>query len=86
MNETQRPDFYILSEKDWGDFVRKKEKSYNEKHPDRKTVIENNILILSDEINKQGNPYKGCGVKPKEIEIFKENWDIILNECKKSLK
>lgn len=82
LNETQRPEFYVLNEKDWSELVEKKEKDYNKKYPDRKTVIENNVLIFLDEVNKQGKPYMGCGVKPVDIKSFKENWDIILNELK----
>ncbi len=82
LSETQRPDFYILNEKDWRDLVIKKEAEYKVKYPERKTVIEENVLILLDEVNKQGVPYKGCGVRPKDIESFKESWDKILNELK----
>jgi len=80
--ETQRPDFYILSEKDWRELVVKKEKDHHKKNPDSKTAIENNVLIFLDQLNKQGKPYMGCGVKPIDIELFKENWNIILNELK----
>lgn len=82
INETQRPDFYILNEKDWSDLVIRKETEYNKKHPERRTLIENNVLISLDEVNKQGIPYKGCGVKPMDIEGFKENWENIIKELK----
>ena len=80
LNETQRPDFYVLNETDWKELVIRKEKDYKKKYANRETKIENNVLVLLSEINKQGKPYVGCGVKPKDIEQFKERWDKILNE------
>lgn len=82
ISENQRPEFYILSEKDWSELIVKKEKEYNKKYPDRRTEIKNNVLILLDEVNKQGKPYMGYGIKPVDIDMFKENWDTILNELK----
>lgn len=80
LGEIQRPDFYILDEGDWKALIINKEKEYNEKHPDRKTKIENNVLFLLSELNKQGKPYTGYGIKPKDIEQFKEKWDKILDK------
>ena len=82
IKEDQRPVFYILSTDDWKKIVIFKEQEYNLKYPDRKTKIEKNVLVLLSEINKQGIPYSGCGIKPKDIEQFKERWDKILDEFK----
>ena len=79
---TQRPVFYVLSVDDWEKIVINKEREYLKKHPDRKTKIEQNVLILLSEVNKQGIPYKGCGIKPKDIELFMERWDSICNLIK----
>lgn len=84
VNEAGRPDFYILSEKNWRELIEKKQKEYKKKHPNKKTVIENNVLIFLDQINKQGKPYRGYGIKPTDIGQFKENWNIILKELKSS--
>ena len=82
LKETQRPDFYILNLDDWKEFVVNKEIEYMDKYPDRETKIENNILVLLSEINKQGKPYMGISVRPKDIEQFKERWDKIQNELR----
>lgn len=82
-NEIQRPDFYILSEKDWRELVIKKEKYYNEKYPNLRTDIIKGVLRTLNQLNKQGKPYLGCGIKTIDIESFKESWDKILNELQR---
>jgi len=78
LGEKQRPDFYILSVADWKAFVAGKERDYNLKHPERKTEInDQNVLVLLDEV-KNGKSYQGSGVKPKDIEQHKERWDKIM--------
>ncbi len=72
LRETERSDLYILSEKDWSNLVIKKQEEYRLKHPEARTIIENNVLIYIDQINKQGIQYKGCGINPRDIESFKE--------------
>jgi hypothetical protein len=84
IQETQRPDFYILNTDDWKKLVINKEREYKVKFPDRKTKIENNVLVLLSEKNNQGKPYLGCGIKPKDIEQFKERWDKISDELIKT--
>ena len=79
IKEDQRPDFYILSKDDWSRLVRKKEKEYNTRHPERVTKIEDNVLVFIDEVTKQGKPYMGCGVKCNDIESHLENWSKIIN-------
>lgn len=82
----QRPDFYILSERDWSDLVIKKEKDLNTRYPGNpvwETEIINNVLILKNQKDKFGHSYSGCGIKVKDIEQFKERWDKILDEFKK---
>lgn len=78
LQEDARPDFYILNEQDWAEIVLRKEKEYKLKHPDRQTAVQDNVLVLLSEV-KNGKPYMGCGVNPKDLEIFNERWDKILN-------
>jgi len=80
LESNQRPDFYILSKNDWSEFVQTREKEYKSKHPNRRTIIENNVLILLDEVNKKnGKPHKGCSVRPKNISEYKEKWHKIID-------
>jgi hypothetical protein len=78
LKDYERPIFYILTQKDWSELVKIKEAEYNAKYPARRTFVENNVLILLDEVNKHGKPYRGCGIKPKDVERFKEDWNKIL--------
>ena len=81
--ETERPDFYILSEKDWSELIRIKEKDYNARFPNQETEIVKNVLHFKSLINKYGKAYSGYGIKPKDIELYKERWDKILDELEK---
>lgn len=78
----ERPTFYILDNEDWTLLVRKMERFYRKKHPNRRTKIEKNVLILLDEVNKNGQPYRGCGVKVMDIGNFKEAWNKITDRMK----
>lgn len=66
------PDFYILSEKDWLDFVN----AEIEKHPDKDIRIENNCPVWYGQV-KNGRPYKGMGIKPKQVKENRDKWDLI---------
>jgi len=78
IGEVQRPDFYILSERDWYKLIKGKEAEYKKKHPGKRTEIINNVLILIDERNKNGKSYEGWGIKTSDVEMFKEDWSKIL--------
>jgi hypothetical protein len=85
IDERQRPDFYILSEKDWRELVVEKEEYYKKRFPNLKTEIKRNVLITLNQLNKQGKPYLGCGIIAKDIVFYRERWDKILGELGKSI-
>lgn len=71
----QRPNFYILDNADWTSIIVKKDQEYKTKHPERRTVIKNNILYLLDELKKDGKPYAGCTINIDDIDFGKEKWE-----------
>jgi hypothetical protein len=70
----QRPRFFVLSVKDWTDIIQKARNSYLIKHPDRKIEIEDNCLVLLDEKNANGKPYRGHSVILSEVESHEDAW------------
>jgi len=73
--DTERPDFYILTAQEWRAFVKAAKKDYKAKHPDRRVEItKENVIVLPDEVNKYGQPYRGCGVRPENIQGHREAW------------
>ncbi len=77
IKENQRPDFYIMDLEDWSSLLKEKEQYYKKKHPEQKIEIINNVLFFLDQRDKDGKPYSGYGVNPKDIRPFKEKWDKI---------
>ena len=72
---TERPDFYVLTVEDWIAHVESTIARYTEKHPHRRAEMnKTNCLVLPDEVNKYGKPYKGCGVKPRPVHEHHEAW------------
>ena len=73
--DNERPEFYVLSVADWQQTVDLGAKFYCKKHPNRRAKVdEENCLILPDEVNKNGQPYKGLGVRPEHISIHLGAW------------
>ncbi len=75
--ETQRPDFYVLTYKDWLKLLKNKKKNCLKKSPNRKIEINNGCLYFLDQVNKSGKPYAGCGVRPTDLEKHHEKWEKI---------
>ena len=73
--EDERPDFYILTVEDWIDFVEKGIASLPEQHIE---MNEQNVPIWITQVNIRGQPYKGMGVRPEQIQAHKERWDKVL--------
>jgi hypothetical protein len=84
-DETERPDFYVLTSEDWLKMVKKGIQKYNEKYPERRVEIDSeNVPIFLDEVNKYGKPYRGIGIKPEMIQEHKETWFKISKKVKNS--
>ena len=74
-SETERPDFYILTAEEWHDVVIKVMSQYKEKHPDRRAEIVDGVLVLLDEVNRDGKPYRGCGIGIEHVRQHQEKWE-----------
>jgi hypothetical protein len=80
--ETQRPDFYVLTYNDWVQLIGNKMEYYLKKHPDRRIEIRDGCLYYLDAINKSGKPYAGCDVSPNDLAAHYEKWKKITESIK----
>ena len=70
-----KPEFFVLSAAEWRSVVMKVKRDYQKNHPSRRAVVgKDNVLVLPDEVNKQGKPYQGAGVKPEMIKAHAGAW------------
>jgi hypothetical protein len=82
--ETERPDFYVLISKEWRALAMLEMERYKAKHPDRRAEITNdNIVVLPDEVNRYGKPYKGVGVRPENVREHRDAWHKIASVVEK---
>ncbi len=74
--DTERPDFYVLTAREWHAVATAARDRYLAKHPERRAeVTEGGVLVLLDEVNAAGIPYRGVGVRPEHIPGHREAWD-----------
>ena len=79
LGPAERPAFYILSTRDWRKVADQKKHYYLSKNPNKKITIDSqNVMVHWSELTKAGQPYRGCGVVPADIEGYKEKWENIL--------
>ena len=72
---TDRPDFFVLTEKDWLRVLNKKIQAIHSRRPNKRIIVDDeNVPIFIDEINKRGKPYKGMGVLVEDIQEYREAW------------
>jgi hypothetical protein len=70
--EMERPDFYILTVEDWIELARRVIAA----HPDANIGLdEYNVPVRPKKTNTRGQPYKGTGVIPEQVEQHRERWD-----------
>ena len=81
-SELERPDFYILTVEDWVDFVEEEIEKARGKGK-RVEIDERNVPVWLDEVNAQGRPYRGIGVRPEKIQHHREKWDKIIQAVAK---
>jgi hypothetical protein len=78
----QRPDFYILTPNDWGNFV----KSWlSDDISEGKCYLDKDNCPIFPSKMKQKKPYEGVNVPPTQITQHKERWDKIEALCLKEL-
>jgi hypothetical protein len=78
-DESERPDFYVLTVQDWIDFVRGEIARITAKRPEKRIELDkHNVPIFTTEVNASGKPYRGMGVRPDQIQQHKEQWSKIV--------
>jgi len=70
--DADRPDFYVLAVDDWRQYLNvalQAEIAFG------KVLIDNeNVPVWPGQVNKYGQPYKGCDIKPSQVLQYKEHW------------
>lgn len=78
-SEFERPDFYVLTVQDWIDFVKDEIASITARRPEKRIEVdEYNVPVSVTEVNASGQPYRGMGVRPSQIQQHKEQWGKII--------
>lgn len=72
--DTERPDFYVLSYDDWKKIIKKEMAKYKEKNPNRKVEIEEGALVYGV---KGGEKWRGHAVKVEDVKQYQDKWDKI---------
>jgi hypothetical protein len=65
--ESDRPDFYVLTVEDWLDFVK----------GEGVEIDNQNVPTFVGNIGPSGKAYKGMGVRPEQVQDYKEKWEKI---------
>jgi hypothetical protein len=79
--DTERPDFYILTIDDWLAFCEGVKKKYQDRG--RIELDSSNCPVWPDQTNKEGKPYRGCGIKVSDVMQHKEKWEKIKSLLKR---
>lgn len=75
---SQRPDFFILSVKDWRKVLEKRVDEIQQKNPKRKIKItDENVSVFPEQIGPNGKPYAGMGIRSSDLIKYRECWDKI---------
>lgn len=76
--QNQRPDFFVLSVKDWRKVLERRVAEIRAKNPKKRVEITaENVSVFVDEIGPSGKPYIGMGIRPSDLTNFRERWDKI---------
>ena len=73
-NEHKRPDFFVLTVKDWKALVTEVAKQ----HPNDACVNDRNFLVWRQRLLKSGKPHEGMAVQVAMIEKYRETWNKII--------
>lgn len=77
-NNTERPDFYVLSSEDWCAVAKDHIENYLAKHPGRTAHVDADCCpIFPEELNRAGKPYSGCSVRVTEVNGYRDAWSKI---------
>ena len=75
----QRPDFFVLSGKDWRRVVLKRVADERVRNPRKRiTITPQNTSIFEDHIGRSGRAYEGIGIRPSDVAKYQGRWDKIV--------
>jgi len=75
---SQRPDFFVLSVKDWRKVLEKRVAEIQTRDPKKRIEITaENASVFVDQIGPNGKPYTGMGIRPSDLTAHRERWDKI---------
>ena len=75
---SERPDFFVLTDKDWRTVLERRVNDYKAKNPEQRiTITKENVSIFEDQIDHNNRPYKGIDIRAKDLTKYKESWDKI---------
>ena len=79
---TDRPDFYILTPEDWKQLV---ETELKEQILSKKVRLDEfNVPVWVEQLDKKGNPYKGCSINPGQVAQHQDQWFKIFDQFQSS--
>lgn len=74
---TDRPDFYVLNPDEWEQLVRSELSAQISSGEVR--LDQQNVPIWVNQLNKNGKPYSGYGIKPSQVAQHLEKWDKVVD-------
>ena len=70
-----RPEFFILTVKDWRKLLERRVREIKKRHPGKRIrITDENVAVFLDEIGKSGKPYRGIGIGAKDVGQSRERW------------
>jgi hypothetical protein len=78
----ERHDFYVLTVVDWVEFVQSEIKRLGAKGQFVE-LDSHNVPMWPEQVSKNGEPYKGLGIAPGQIQEHKEKWKKIVQRLER---
>lgn len=80
--ENERPDFYVLSAKEWLELAGNHVAVYLKKHPRRTAHLDElNCPVYPEEVDKHGKPSRGMTIAIDMVLPHKDAWRKIVESC-----
>ena len=74
----QRPDFFVLTVKEWRKVLEKRVAEQRARNPKVEiTISAENVAVFPGQIGKSGKPYEGMNIRPHDLYPFRECWQTI---------
>ena len=77
-SESERPDFYVLTPRDWRKCMLRKNRERTKKRLTRLRISDTNSPIFPEEIQRNGKPREGMTVPLSYVEKERDQWEKII--------